>query len=512
MKKVIVLASLALLLGGALLLQTGCPQPLAERGRDLAGWQIQLNVQAPVSAMAIEVSEYEVTGLLIELYDPQGELLRTIEWEATEGPRSYTIAVQEREQYEISVTHYGQKDGRRVEATECAEFNIQAMRITVINVVPGAIGVIGIEPGESVPEEFDLTGYWDAYLLVNDEPEGPFLFYVRQTGNSFKSYDGTGTIDGSTLTAIFDDGAIESSGTIQSANLVTGTMNFYGMPMLFEFKRVTDELQFGPFSLSGDLELDTQEGLGGASEEEVLYQLVFDIDTNMLKGFLMFDNTAGLGTGTYEVVHWVLERAGPGEVNAEFCDSQIGDIEADYGQLQIDTYSSDAVSGEFTLHFEHGNWFSGSFDLRQPPFGPDSQVTLIGGHWFGVDLEPETCDGVNWSAGEEIEPGGFGVYFMDENGGIWLELYPATEMGTGTFNVPADMEIGVCKLTDQGDEIDSQALSGQLVITRYDEGIGMAGYFDSMVFEEDYNGATHVVSGAFDVSFEITGQRWTINF
>lgn len=144
----IVLASLALLLGAALLLQTGCPQPLGERGRDQAGWQIQLNVQPPVSTMAIEVSEYEVTGLLIELRDPLGELLRTIEWDATEGPRSYTIAVQERAQYQISVTHYGEKDGRTVKATESAAFNIQAMRITVINVVPGAIGVIGGDPGE----------------------------------------------------------------------------------------------------------------------------------------------------------------------------------------------------------------------------------------------------------------------------------------------------------------------------------------------------------------------------
>lgn len=374
---------------------------------------------------------------------------------------------------------------------------------------------------ELEPEEVDLTGYWDAYLLMNGDREGPFLFYFVQTGNSFKSYDGTGTIDGSTLTMFFDDGEVESSGTIQSADFITGAMNFYGMPMLFEFNRVDAELAFGSFSLSGDFELNTQEGLGGASEEEVFYVLDFDIRTSVLEGFLWFKNTGGLEAGTYEVVRWFLDQAGPGEVNASFCDTRDdqnndedndNDFDAQSGELVIFSYSPDAVSGEFTLYFEDGNWFSGSFDLRQPPFGPDSQVTVTGGHWFGADLEPETCDGVNWSAGEEIEPGGFGVYFMDENGGIWLELYPATEMGTGTFNVPADMEIGLYKLTDYGDEIESVATSGQLVITRYEEGIGMAGFFDDMLFKDEDDGAMYVVSGAFDVSFEITGQRWTINF
>ena len=74
MKKSVGSLSLALLLGGALLLQTGCIQLLGDGPQEPAGRQIRLNVQAPVSAMGIEVSEYEVTGLLIAVTDMRLDL------------------------------------------------------------------------------------------------------------------------------------------------------------------------------------------------------------------------------------------------------------------------------------------------------------------------------------------------------------------------------------------------------------------------------------------------------
>jgi len=231
----------------------------------------------------------------------------------------------------------------------------------------------------------------------------------------------------------------------------------------------------------------------------------------MLEGFLTFENTVGLGVATYDVVPYFLKSAGPGEVNTWFCDSQIGDIEAEHGQLQIDTYSPDAVSGDFILDFDGGNWFAGSFDLTLPEFCEDCEVTITGGHWFGENLEEETRAWVGWRTGQMIDEGGFGVYSMNEDGGVWLELYPQGPIGTGVFEVPEGMDLYLNKLTDHGDEIECEAVSGELTITGYEEGVGMAGYFDQIVFEDE-DGASYVVSGAFDVSFEMTRDRWSINF
>ena len=59
------------------------------------------------------------------------------------------IPVKQQGEHHIEVTHFGERDGEQVQATESAAFSIQAMKITVIDVVPGCIGmirVVGEEP------------------------------------------------------------------------------------------------------------------------------------------------------------------------------------------------------------------------------------------------------------------------------------------------------------------------------------------------------------------------------
>ena len=507
MKKVIVLASLALLLGGALLLQTGCPQPLAERGRDQTGWQIRLNVQAPVSAMAIEVGEYEVTGLLIELYDPQGELLRSIEWEATEGPRSYTVAVQERGQYQISVTHYGEKDGQTVEATESAAFNIQAMRITVIDIVPGAIGVIGVDPGELEPEAYDLTGYWDAYLLMNGDRDGPYLFYFVQTGNTLDGFNTTGTVEGSVVTLSIgsdEDDAVTIVGTIENNDYFAGPLDFYGELIAAEFRRV-DDLQFGTLQLSGLVNFQSDKALGGEEPDYTEYFLRFQIKAGNLEGEIQFLTYHVLAAGQYYDVFDGRGHLGDDEVEVYFFDyGTWDDFRADGGWLVLDQYNPDGVvSGSFEVYFEDSdNWLGASFWLDQPN-GSGAQVTITGGEWNGFPVENGNTDGLSWNSGEEFNHGPRYVAFIDEYLVVELVFQPQDGMAVGSFAVPDEME--VCfGYTLEGSEgmYEDRSVSGTVVVETYQEGVGMSGYFSGVQFA-DTSGS---LAGSFDVTFELNGR------
>ena len=109
------------------------------------GQYIKLIIDRPPTSKAITVNEYDVTGMTIVVHDPDGEVIQIIDWEAEDGPMSYLIPVQQQGEHKIFVTHIGEQNGEVVEVTESATFNIQAMVITVIEVIPGSIGLINIE-------------------------------------------------------------------------------------------------------------------------------------------------------------------------------------------------------------------------------------------------------------------------------------------------------------------------------------------------------------------------------
>jgi len=157
------------------------------------GWYIELNIDPMSASKTINVAEYTVTELLIEVYDPEEQLIQTIHWDAEDGQQTYRIPVDDEGQYEIQVTHKGEKNGDDYEATESAVFNMQAMVITVIDIVPGFIGEINIEPEEDEPEKEDgtltvsVTGvdamddtavYMGVYEAGVDPEEDPFLLIL----------------------------------------------------------------------------------------------------------------------------------------------------------------------------------------------------------------------------------------------------------------------------------------------------------------------------------------------
>ena len=148
----------------------GCSLLLRD-GSEQSDWHIKLNIGNPADAKAIAVNEYDVTALAVELYDPYGELIEEISWQVADGQQSYLIPISEQGQYEIFVTHISDENGKTVEAEESALFNIQAMVITVIDIIPGCIGTINVEPGAqdglSAEELYEcamaaMMAFWEA--------------------------------------------------------------------------------------------------------------------------------------------------------------------------------------------------------------------------------------------------------------------------------------------------------------------------------------------------------------
>jgi hypothetical protein len=60
-------------------------------------------------------------------------------------------------QHRIEVTHFGEREGEQVQASESASFDIRAMKITVIDILPGCIGMIRT-PDLPGPDDGTLTG------------------------------------------------------------------------------------------------------------------------------------------------------------------------------------------------------------------------------------------------------------------------------------------------------------------------------------------------------------------
>jgi len=178
----------------ALVLAFGCSLlPRDDRGMTAgAGWYIKLQIQAPAGSKGITVSEFDVTALSILVRDPDGVLLKDIDWEVGQGFKSYDVPVKQLGEYTIQVIHVGERDGEQVLATESAIFTIRAMKITVIDIVPGCIGVIRVagEGGGTISGRvYDYltgAGIVDATVVFGDysantDDSGAYLITVPES-------------------------------------------------------------------------------------------------------------------------------------------------------------------------------------------------------------------------------------------------------------------------------------------------------------------------------------------
>ena len=310
-KRVCCLAGIVVL---ALTVLFGCD--LLWEPPERSGWYIQLNIGDP-GAKAIGVSEYEVTALSIAVYDPEDQLLESVEWDAVDGPASYSVQVNQAGTHRIEVTHIGENNGEVVEAEESTEFDIAPMVITVIDITPGAVGLVRVD-GEQPSEPIDLSGYWDYYWTLEGQPEvGPVLFCIEQTGSTLISdIEFTGSISGSTVvleawidmgegdplyvrldgTVTGEEGAYQIDGDV-SGDMGSGTFRM-STPSEAPFGRLDleGEVNGVPISLHTDYALGSGGGTeGGFSQFELMYS---DVDS---RAFLWLHVDGPLEVGVYQM-------------------------------------------------------------------------------------------------------------------------------------------------------------------------------------------------------------------
>lgn len=116
-----------------------------EPGDDEAAGYLELNVGEPGTAKLIQVTEYEVTSLWIEVTGPDGGVIQQILWEPVMGPRTYRIPVEQLGAHEVAVAHRSNTQQGQIEAVESATFNIQPMIITEVRIIPGAVGILVVD-------------------------------------------------------------------------------------------------------------------------------------------------------------------------------------------------------------------------------------------------------------------------------------------------------------------------------------------------------------------------------
>jgi hypothetical protein len=133
----------------------------------------------------------------VEIYDSDGVSVKSVEWDPTEGPQQYLLLFGEQGDYEIVVAHVADD----VEVSESDTFSLEVMKITVIDIIPGVVGSITIDPGEDTEPTADeihegamavLAGLYEAMGPVSggggELPEG---IAVDTSGHDWSQGGGT---------------------------------------------------------------------------------------------------------------------------------------------------------------------------------------------------------------------------------------------------------------------------------------------------------------------------------
>jgi len=383
-KKILTMSAFILLIMAVFI---GCPMLLKD-STVKSGQYIELNIGSETAAKAITVTEYDVTKLDVEIYDPQGALIDDFSWYPGEGQQSYLIPVTGEGEHEIVVTHISDDNGTVIEAEESAFFNIEAMVITAINIIPGLIGYIEITPENGDPPELiDLTGYWDLYWGLEGAPEiGPELFYICQTGSVLEcSYGFNGTISGSDITLeawveMEEPGLFHviMTGTV-SGGEITGVISGDLGPGTFYF--VDSTMPFGRFDFEGTVEgspisLHTDYAIGMDNGENIFYGLSFDLMIGPIWGNIhIFTEDLGVGHYTTEDMEFNLWDG-------------ITSQTAWDGFMEITEFTDKRMTGNLHLNFYDGE-LNITFELV---FGLDFGHIIVGGMWQGSSVFEEMFD------------------------------------------------------------------------------------------------------------------------
>ena len=478
----------------ALVLIAGCSLLPREEAGAALGYSIKLRIQTPATAKGITVGEFDVTGLHIEVLDLAEQSLASIDWTVGEGAKSYDVPVPQPGEYRIVVTHLGGSEEAPVQATEEAAFEIRAMKITVIDIVPGGIGLI-LVAGQEVPPPFDLTGYWDDTTTWTDGSVTHDIMCLLQTGSTLNFPNGVSiALDGLNFSAqvwIEDfECFITVAGTIsEDGSEINGTQSgfpFGGGSATFHMVRST--ASFGRLDLEGTcggapVSLHTDYGYARRSETISTYTHNMSLHWDTFWGELRLVHTGQLSPGSYPVTNDFPEE--PGQIRAVV---SYGGTErtANEGYVSITRYDSSGMAGDFSLDFPEGN-LSGSFDVT---FGVSTGYVSMAGWLSGT-----TANSLSQMSVWTRTPFRLEYQDQDLNVRLWCDI--KGELRAGEFIVPEDVHISLEWFSDSGTYINGWPAwdsPGTMTISTINE----SDIIGSFAFNFEDGGA---VSGSFDLSF-----------
>jgi hypothetical protein len=123
------------------------------------GYNLVLTVQRQSPGRAVTVDYHDVTRLEMEVRRTETSgILQQFSWAPGDDDNRFIVNLGATGEYVLKVTHFYKGGGVEKPAEEWAKFKIKSYIITMINIMPGAVGAIEILP-PSDPID-DLQGLW----------------------------------------------------------------------------------------------------------------------------------------------------------------------------------------------------------------------------------------------------------------------------------------------------------------------------------------------------------------
>jgi|GEM_PF-6285997 len=158
---------------------------------------IALKIGVPSGSRAIVLKEYDVESLDVTVTGPEGEILKELQWLPPDSIRCLIPGVGPGT-YTITVVHNGVNGDSELSVTEEETFELRAMKITTVSVVPGLLASLYVEGDQDDP--IDLTGFWTATWDMGGMVMTPLYTHLEQIGSDvFMPYGFTGTVVGNTF-------------------------------------------------------------------------------------------------------------------------------------------------------------------------------------------------------------------------------------------------------------------------------------------------------------------------
>lgn len=341
------------------------------------GYNLVLTVQGQGNARGISVDYHDVTSMRIEVRQPENNILETFDWYPSPQTQQFVVNLGDTGTYHLKVTHFSEVGEVEKAAEEWATFEIRNYVITMINIVPGAVGAIVVEPPAEEPAD-DLEGLW--------------------FGSSVPYWDLSGFLD----TYVW----ILPGNRFRSALYLPGES---GLPSLVDYSMMgTYEIIDGVFYPTGEALYVDPDWISPPPPDFTPLNSAFELDGDT---FTLYQDLSSMNGGKYT---WIYSRVQP------FCDpsgSWVGTGQESPHDFPVDTVVELREDGMYELIMHYGDPdVPLGFSTRGYWWIADGSIVLDAADIY-LDEKDNHPGGVGWYSVSDIVPGmGWSCSYLCEDG------------------------------------------------------------------------------------------------